>query len=106
MNLISILIIGGSILLFIGLITDWTPPSKTDPQDKDIGPSPNPLALISYLSAFLLLFLGFLGFFCSNPRSTPESALKPRKVELEIPGDAQMNAEIIREDARIHLKGL
>ena len=102
MSLISILITGGGVLLFIGLIADWTLPSKTDPQDWDIGPSPNPLALMSYLSAFLLFFLGFLGFICSSSESTP----KPRKVELVIPSDAQMNAEIIRKNDRIHLKNL
>ncbi len=104
MSLISILITGGGVLLLIGLIADWTLPSKTDPQDWDIGPSPNPWALISYLSAFLFLFLGFLGFFCSAPASLVVP--KPRKVELVIPGDAQMNAEIIRKNDRIHLKNL
>lgn len=69
-----------------------------------IGPSPNPLALMSYLSAFLLFFLGFLGFFCSAPKSLTEP--KPRKVEMVIPRDAQMNAEIIRKNDRIHLKNL
>lgn len=106
MSLVSILIIGGVILLLFGLIADWTPPSKTDPQDWDIGPPPNPLALMSYLSAFLFLFLGFLIFFCSAPESAPESTPKPRKVELVIPSDAQMNAEIIRKNDRIHLKNL
>lgn len=106
MSLVSIILTGGGILFIIGLIADWTLPHKTDPQDWDIGPPPNPLALISYLSAFLLFFLGFLGFFCSYLRSTPEPTPKPRKVEMVIPGDAQMNAEIIRKNTRIHLKNL
>ena len=102
MSLVSIILTGSGILFIIGLIADFTPSSKTDPQDWDIGPPPNPLALISYLSAFLLFFLGFLGFICSSSESTP----KPRKVELVIPSDAQMNAEIIRKNDRIHLKNL
>lgn len=106
MSLVSIILTGGGILFIIGLIADFTPSSETNPQDWDIGPSSNPLAFISYISAFLLFFLGFLGFFCSAPESTPEPTPKPRKVEMVIPGDAQMNAEIIREDTRIHLKNL
>ena len=102
MSLIFILITGGWILLLIGFIAHWILPCKTDPQDWDLGPPPNFLAIISYLSAFLLFFLGFLGFICSSSESTP----KPRKVELVIPSDAQMNAEIIRKNDRIHLKNL
>lgn len=102
MSLVPIILTGGGIFLFIALITDCTFPSKADPQDWDTGPPPNPLALIFYLFAFLLFFLGFLRFICSSSESTP----KPRKVELVIPGDAQMNAEIIRKNDRIHLKNL
>ena len=106
MSLVSIIFTGGGILFIIGLIADFTLPSKTDPQDWDIGPPPNPLAFISYLSAFLFFFLGFLGFFCSYLCSTPKPTPKPRKVELVIPGDAKMNAEIIRRGDKILIKNL
>lgn len=106
MSLISILITGGWILLLIGLIAHCTLPCKIDPQDWDTGPPPNVWAFISYISAFLFLLLGFLGLFCSYLRSTPELAPKPRKIELVIPGDAKMNAEIIRRSDKILIKNL
>lgn len=102
MSLVSIILTGSGILFIIGLIADFTPSSKTDLQDWDIGPSSNPLAFISYIFAFLFLLLGFLGFFCSAPELAPE----PRKVELVIPVDAKMNAEIIRRGDKILIKNL
>ena len=93
-------------LLLIGIIAHCTLPNETDSKDWGIVPAPNVCALASYVSAFLFLIFGFFGFFypyfCSDPCSIPEH----RKVELVIPGDAQMNAEIIRKNDRIHLKNL
>lgn len=106
MSLISILLIGGVILLIIGIIAHCLLPYETDPGAWDIGPHPNAWAIVSYVSAFIFLLMGFSGLLCSGSCSCPPSTPKPRKVELVIPGDAQMNAEIIRKNARIHLKNL
>lgn len=57
--------------------------------------------LVMTLCGLLGVVIGWKGI-TSIPAPNP----KPRKVELEIPSDAQMNAEIIREDTRIYLKNL
>lgn len=59
--------------------------------------------LLMTLGALLVAFIGWKGIISIPP---PKLVSKPRKVELVIPRDAQMNAEIIREDTRIHLKDL
>ena len=105
MNAISIIICLGIILLTIGALSLCLFPHQCDPQDWDIGPPVTPFEIAIFVSGILFLFLGlsleYLSSLCSQTPNT-----KPRKVELVIPGDAQMNAEIIRKNDRIHLKNL
>lgn len=101
----SIIIGMGIILLILGTLSLCFYPHQCDPEDWDIGPPANPFEIAMFVSGFLFLILGLLLAYLS-PLGSRIPNPNPRKVELVIPGDAQMNAEIIREDTRIHLKDL
>ena len=105
MNPVSIITGLGIILLVLGALSLCLFPHQCDPEDWDIGPPCNAFEIAMFVSGFLFIILGlslaYLSPLCSR---IPNN--NPRKVELVIPGDAQMNAEIIREDTRIHLKDL
>lgn len=47
----------------------------------------------------------FITLILTNTREVPEHS-RTRQVTLDVPSDAQMNAEIIRKNDRIHLKNL
>lgn len=80
---------------------------------------PNPLGdssqkspVNSYDEFFVILMMAlpitlgvFITLILTNTREVPEYS-RTRQVILDVPGDAQMNAEIIRENVRIHLKNL
>lgn len=105
MNFISIITGLGIIFLAIGVLSLCFFPHQCDPQDWDIGPPANPFEIVMFSSGFILLLSGLLlTYFSPLCSKIPNS--NPRKVEVVIPGDAQMNAEIIREDTRIYLKDL
>ena len=66
------------------------------------------LALIPvfFISAITVFIFSSELYFCWNPDKRPKEPEKPRKVELVIPGEAQMNAEIIRRGDKILIKNL
>lgn len=64
------------------------------------------LVLAFFISAFAVFGLSSELYFLWNPDKRPKEPEKPRKVELVIPGDAKMNAEIIRQDDKILIKNL
>ena len=105
MNPISIITGLGIILLTIGALSLCFFPHQCSPEDWDTGPPPNPFEIAMFSSGILFLFLG-LSLAHLSPLCSQIPNPNPRKVELVIPGDAQMNAEIIREDTRIRLKDL
>lgn len=95
----------GVILLAIGVLSLCLFPRQSHPEDWDIGPSVNPFEIAMFSTGILLLLPGLLLAYFS-PLYSPVPNFKPRKVEMVIPNDAQMNAEIIQENTRIHLKNL
>lgn len=64
------------------------------------------LVLAFFISAAAVLGIGSELYFLWNPEKRPKEPEKPRKVELVIPGNAKMNAEIIQQDDKILIKNL
>ena len=64
------------------------------------------LVVVFFIAAITVFIFSFELYFLWNPEKRPKEPEKPRKVELVIPGDAKMNAEIIRQDDKILIKNL
>lgn len=95
----------GVILLVIGALSLCLFPRQSHPEDWDIGPPVNPFEIAMFSTGILLLLPGLLLAYFS-PLCSPVPNSKLRKIEMVIPNDAQINAEITRENIRIHLKNL